>query len=180
MHSNTPPPHPEAVAQIDGSDWVFGCVDNDGARLQLLELCSSRALPYVDLATEVFPEMAPPAFGGRVCVMIQPDDGCLMCRGLLSQEDIRRSLSDEAGLRDQEAIYGVRAAALSTSGPAVAALNALIAAAGVMEFMVTVTGLRDPNLHLEYQGTFGVLARSTDAPEPGCFYCERRRRALAS
>ena len=47
--------------------YVFGCVDIDGARLVLNELCSAYSTPYFEIASDADP--GPPlAYGGRVCV----------------------------------------------------------------------------------------------------------------
>ena len=51
---------------VRSADYVFGCVDLEGIRLVLLELCMAFDKPYIDIATGI--EAGPPAFfGGRVC-----------------------------------------------------------------------------------------------------------------
>src|SRR5882762_4538710 len=56
----------EAFDSIIESDYVFGCLDSEGARFVLNELCSAYALPYVDLATDI-PAGERVRYGGRVC-----------------------------------------------------------------------------------------------------------------
>lgn len=53
----------EALDALSKVGFVFGCVDNDGPRLVLLEFCCAKQKPYLDLAADV---PAPRAFGGRV------------------------------------------------------------------------------------------------------------------
>ena len=48
------------------SDYVFGCVDNDGARLILNELCLAYTKTYFDLASDIVE--GGKNYGGRVCV----------------------------------------------------------------------------------------------------------------
>ncbi|HEY3373686.1 MAG TPA: ThiF family adenylyltransferase [Candidatus Aquicultor sp.] len=46
----------EAFIEVKKADYIFGCVDNDGARLVLNEICCAYQIPYIDLATDVLVE----------------------------------------------------------------------------------------------------------------------------
>ena len=71
----------EAFDAVKEADYVFGCVDNDGARLVQNESCSAYSTLYLDIASDV--NLGPPlAFGGRVCVSWNKN-GCMVCLGLL-------------------------------------------------------------------------------------------------
>ncbi len=70
-------------------------------------------------------------------------------------------------------IYGVDRDALASTGPAVVSVNGVVASLGVTEFMVHVTGLREPASQLIYRGELGIVTKSVDQPEPGCYYCTR-------
>ena len=59
---------------IRESDFVFGCLDLEGARLILTEVCAAYSRPYIDLATDVIPGESL-EFGGRVCFS-RDGDGC--------------------------------------------------------------------------------------------------------
>jgi len=161
---------PVVEQAIPDADWIFGCVDNDGARLLLTQQCAAARKPYVDLATEIYVNEGEADWGGRVCVALA-GRGCPYCLGLLSQDDIQQSLAGDDERRDRKAIYGIEADALQGSGPAVVYLNGIIASIGVAEFATAVTGLRAPQTHLEYRGTFGLVSTRVDPPEPGCPYC---------
>jgi hypothetical protein len=54
-----------AFAAIENCDVLFGCVDNDGSGLGLLEACCASRKPYIDLATDVESDGS---FGGRLIV----------------------------------------------------------------------------------------------------------------
>ena len=56
-----------AFEAIKGCEYVFGCLDNDGARLILNELCLAYMKPYFDLASDIPTGEA--QYGGRVCVV---------------------------------------------------------------------------------------------------------------
>jgi molybdopterin-synthase adenylyltransferase len=63
----------------------------------------------------------------------------------------RDSMSPEQRAADDE-IYGIHLAALDRTGPAVVSINGVVASIAVTEFMVLVTGIREPITHLRYRG----------------------------
>lgn len=164
-----------ALAAIRECSHVLGCLDNDGARLILTELCSAYEIPYIDLASGVEGE-SPIAYGGRVFVSTD-STGCLSCYGELDPEEVRENLESLESRRNREAVYGVDAEALTDSGPSVLSINSVIASLAVTEFMVMVTGLREPSRLLTYRGHMGGrVAPSQDQPSTrDCYYCHEIR-----
>lgn len=160
----------EAFNAIIGADYVFGCLDCEGARLVLNELCAAYVRRYWDLASDVVPGESP-EYGGRVCVSTWSDYGCLVCRGLLDLEEAQLDLSGPEVKRDRERIYGVDAAVLGRSGPSVVSINGAVASLGVTEFMVAITGLRPPKPVINYYGKMGRLTSPIDPPTSDCYYC---------
>jgi molybdopterin/thiamine biosynthesis adenylyltransferase len=146
---------------------VFGCVDNDGPRLALLELCCSLQKPYIDVATDV---PTPGCFGGRM-VFTGIGKGCLACREELDQSEVRRFFSTPEQRIEDDKIYGIDRSALGVSGPSVVFLNGILASLAVTEFTTFITGLRAPLPHLTYRGEMGIVT-TTKAPEKGCYYCD--------
>lgn len=165
-----------AFGAIIGADCAFGCLDSEGARLILTELCSAYKIPYVDLASDIVPGQAI-EYGGRVHVNWS-GGSCLVCCDLIDSAEAQRDLAGPTGRRDLEAIYGVGHALLNRSGPSVVSLNGVVASLGVTEFMVGITGLRKPQALLTYHGTSGKVTSSTDEPLADCYYC-RGIRGLA-
>lgn len=158
----------EAFDAIRTSDWVFGCLDDDGPRAVLNELCAAYDLPYIDLAADVPAEKV---YGGRVCVAID-GQGCLDCLGLLDKRDVRRYFESE-GQRDREdAVYGIDRKVLETRGPSVSPVNGVVAGLGAAEFMVAVTGLRRPTRLQEYRAWESKVVVNTDSPRPDCLWCK--------
>jgi len=51
-------------------------------------------------------------------------------------------------------------------------INGVVASLGVAEFMVAVTGLRQPRRVLNYLAHMGRLTESTDRRQPDCYYCK--------
>lgn len=165
----------DALAAIRECSHVFGCLDNDGPRLILTELCSAYEIPYIDLASGV--DGGPPlAYGGRVFVSTN-SAGCLSCYGELNPEEVRESLESPESRRNREAVYGVQMEALADSGPSVVSINSVIASLAVTEFMAMMTGLREPSRLLTYRGHMGGrVTPSQDAPSTKyCYYCHEIR-----
>lgn len=162
---------------IRDADIVFGGLDRDLPRLQLIDLCSSYGRPLFDLASDVDGESESLRYGGRVVLC----DGarCLVCLGLLDQEEIRRDSMSPEQREAHDRIYGVRVSALGNTGPMVVSINGAVASIAVTEFMALVTGLRAPFPNLRYYGERQLMRQSADEPEPGCYYCSRTRRNLA-
>ena len=153
----------DAFDAIISADYVFGCLDSEGARLVLNELCAAYTRPYFDLASDIVSGDAP-EYGGRICVSMPEEYGCLVCRGLLDLEEAQLDLAGPDARKDREAIYGVNRAALGRSGPSVVSINGVVASLGVTEFMVTATGLKAPRAVINYCGKLGRLTNTLDQP----------------
>ena len=158
-----------AFEAIKGCDYVFGCLDNDRARLILNELCLAYTKPYFDLASDIPIEEA--QYGGRVCV-VWDGDGCLVCYGEIDPADVYVASMTEEQRKDHEAIYGVRLEALGEVGPSVVSINGVVASLAVTEFMLVATGMNDqPRKFLKYHGHRGIVTKVTDTPNLDCYYC---------
>lgn len=157
-------------AAIRTSDWVFGCVDRDGARLILTELCAAYGRPYIDSASEIIPEKRP-QFGGRVIVS-RRGGGCPVCLDQLDLREAQCQLSGPEGERQRDKLYGMSEEHLPGSGPSVVSLNGVIASIAVTEFMVAVTGIRAPETLQTYYGREGRFTRLGERPPTDCYYCK--------
>ena len=72
---------------LKGVDVVFGCVDNDGARLILNELAIAYNIPYFDVAVGIdAPDGEVVDVGGRVAVVL-PGGPCLDCMGQIEADE---------------------------------------------------------------------------------------------
>jgi ThiF family len=157
------------LAAVTAADYVFGCLDSEGARLVLTELCAAYAKPYLDLASDILPG-EPPTYGGRVC-SAWDGHGCLVCYGLLDVAEAQADLAGVGDRRNRDALYGVKRMALGRSGPSVVTINGVVASLGVTEFMVAVTALRAPCRVLTYRGHLGGVGVLKDEPAADCYYC---------
>jgi molybdopterin-synthase adenylyltransferase len=155
---------------IQASDYVFGCVDRDGARSILSQVCAAYQKPYFDLATEIDPETTPMEYGGRV-FFASEGQVCLTCAGELDPDEVSRDLMNP----DQRAIYdktyGLNPDALGDSGPSVVSLNGAIASLAVTEFMLEVTGIRRANRLLTYRAHLGGVTTGFVEGRSDCTVC---------
>lgn len=160
---------PEAEAAIATADVVFGCLDRDLPRLKLTEVCARHAKPLFDLASDTGGDEAELWYGGRV--VFANGSGCLVCYGVLDQQEIARDSMSPDHREAHDRMYGVERGALGKTGPMVVSVNGAIASLAVTEFMVFVTGMRSPAPHLIYRGEGPTVGRVIDPPEPDCLFC---------
>jgi molybdopterin/thiamine biosynthesis adenylyltransferase len=156
-------------AAIKAAHWVIGCVDRDGVRQVLLELCAAYDKAYIDIATEVTDD--PFEYGGRIVTTTPGRAGCLSCFDELDRNEVERDLAGPQGAAQRAAIYGVPVGEIEGSGPSVGCINGVVANLAVVEFMAAVTGLREPNRVLRFRGTTGKVTSVTSEPHSDCYYC---------
>jgi molybdopterin-synthase adenylyltransferase len=164
--------HEEAQNAIANADVVFGCLDDDGPRFLLNELCAAKRKKLIDVATEIIPgtNTEPVRYGGRVFV-IWERPGCLACCDQLDMNEVGMYLAGPEERKNREDIYGLRRQDPDGSGPSVVTLNGVVSAIAVTEFLVGITGLRAPVRLSVYRADLGRVTTSTDAPSSQCFTC---------
>ena len=153
-----------------GADHVFGCLDTEGARLVLTQLCAAYGKPYFDLASEIIPGEKT-RYGGRICFSRQ-GEGCLLCLGELDASEAGIDLGGEGATRQRDAIYGVNKGQLGRAGPSVVTINGIVASVGTTEFMLEVTGIRPALRLIKYYGHIGKFTVPSDPPAPDCYVCK--------
>ena len=160
----------EAKCAMSQCTSIFGCLDDDGARLDLIEFCCKQKVPFFDLASDTGEIASEKWYGGRV-LFSGHGERCLVCMDLLAQSELARSSMSEAELEVDKRIYGVQEDDLGGTGPSVVSINGVVASLGVTEWMVWTTGLRDPVPLLEYRGATGTVFVNRDNPRANCYYC---------
>lgn len=162
----------KAFEAITISDCVFGCLDNDGARLILNELCSAYDRPYFDLASEILPQEK--AYGGRVFTSID-EQGCLVCYDQLDLDAASLDLEDSEARKDREDIYGLNKDEFHETGPSVVSINGVIASLAITEFLVWATAIRKPTKCSIYRGNQSIVTINNERVIPDCYYCNEIR-----
>lgn len=130
----------EALDVLKGVDVIFGCVDNDGARVILNELALAYQIPYFDIAVGIDAENGRVEAAGHRLAVVLPRGPCLYCMSQIDKDEARYWLSTEEQrdfMRRQGYVKGMDARA-----PSVAALNASASAAAVNELSIFISGLR--------------------------------------
>ncbi|HYL91023.1 MAG TPA: ThiF family adenylyltransferase [Burkholderiales bacterium] len=160
----------EAFEALRPVHSVFGCFDNDGARLILNEYAKAYSKEYYDLASDIEQD-AGLRYGGRV-VRVDHTPGCLVCLGHIDLAAAREDLESDAARRDRAKIYGVDADLLDDGGPSVVSINGVVASLGATEYVLSVTGIRSPKRLLTYRGDRGIVTTGNADATPGCYFCE--------
>ena len=94
------------------------------------------------------------------------------CKCILDPEDVRRYLTDPDYLENEDAVYGVSKNDLAATGPSVISINGLIASAGMTEFMVAVTGMREPTQLQTYRADLPRMTKDIQPSTNDCPYCK--------
>lgn len=136
-----------ALRALAQSDIIFGCVDNDGARLILNEFAVTHALPYIDLGVGILTDEGDlTAAGGQIVTWI-PGRPCLLCSGII---DLKVAAQELESPEEQQfrRLHGY-IDRLDEPEPAVVSLNGTVASLGVTEFLALVTAFRE-SIHFTY------------------------------
>ncbi len=175
--------HPEAVVQtvqaeissssareaLKFADFVFGALDNDGARLTLAEIAARYLIPYIDMGSGItMQDNHIHEAGGQACLWL-PKQTCPICAGSISPERAAIDLRDSSISDIAREHYGTREPA-----PAVASLNMTIASIAASELLMWVSGNHSKPGMVSYD----FLRRSTEPiglprPRSGCPLCAR-------
>lgn len=166
----------EALDVLMGIDLLFGCVDNDGARLILNELSLAYEIPYIDLAVGIDVNKGQiSTAGGRVTVVL-PDGPCLYCMGEIDPDEAAYFLATRAEQDEQHERGYVTG--MDAPAPAVVSLNGMIAATAVNEFSAIVSGARPANYYTDYDllGVGRAIKSQWLSPiqfkrDPACVQC---------
>jgi len=151
------------------TDYLFGCVDNDSARLILSELSSAYEIPLIDSAFEIrVKDHKIIDFGGRVVVAC-PGDFCLLCANQIDLKTAKIELESppERVFREKHG-YGLDDA---VTAPSVISLNTIMAGIAVTEFLVTVVDIRPSYRMITYKGMRGIVTISRDLKKQNCIVC---------
>jgi molybdopterin/thiamine biosynthesis adenylyltransferase len=166
----------KAIDALKGVDVIFGCVDNDGARLMLNEIALAYMIPYFDLAVGIDAHDGKVAnAGGRVAV-VQPDGPCLYCMGEIDPEEASYYLASPAERIDREMRGYVTG--MDVKAPSVVSLNGLITSMAINEFIAFFSGIR-PVIPLTSYDLIGTgraekgqwLGPLAFKPKPLCIQC---------
>jgi molybdopterin/thiamine biosynthesis adenylyltransferase len=153
-------------------DVIFGCVDNDGARLILNELSIAYMIPYIDSAAGInVQEDRVDEAGGRV-VLVHPDGPCLLCCGEIDREEASYFLASPEEQRNRVKMGYVRGAI--EPSPSVVSLNGLIASVAVTEFLALVTRIRPARAYTFYDFLGQTVAQRIVKADPKCVACTKR------
>jgi molybdopterin/thiamine biosynthesis adenylyltransferase len=151
------------------TDYLFGCVDNDSARLILTELAAAFEILLIESAAQIHPEEGwINGFGGRVIIAC-PGEFCALCANQIDVKIAKIELESppEKEFREKHG-YGMGS---EVTAPAVISLNGIIANLAVTEFLMFLTGIRPYNRMVVYKGMEGKVNVRIDKKKEDCVIC---------
>jgi bacteriocin biosynthesis cyclodehydratase domain-containing protein len=154
-------------------DVLFGCTDNDGARLALNEIALKYFIPCIDTGTGIFVENGRVReMGGQVRVVVPGVTGCLECAEAIDHEEAALAMlsAEEIALR---ARAGYVNGTSLTPAPAVITLNTMIAAMAAQEFTDMMAGRdrEESANYFLYDATVPRVERFSVDRNPDCPMC---------
>ncbi len=143
----------KALDALKGVDMIFGCVDNDGARLVLNELALAYRIPYFDIGVGIDAADGVVSEAGGIVAAVLPGGPCLNCMGLIDREEASYFLAaaeEQEFQRSRGYVEGI-----DVPAPSVVSLNGSAVNAAVTEFAVYLSGVRNvnPRTDLDLLGT---------------------------
>ena len=162
----------DSKEKLKTCNMIFGCVDNDLARLTLNEVSLRYFIPLIDTGTEIFlSKDKVEEMGGQVRVIIPSVTGCLECGGFLDKDQVAANMLEGDDLKIIKAAGYVRGTN-NTPVPAVMTLNTMIAAMAVQEFVDMATERERPEYsYLIYNGKAPGIDRLCLEPCETCPLC---------
>ena len=130
-----------ALESLKDCDIIFGCVDNDGARLILNELAVSYLIHYIDCGTGLFADGDIVKDAGGQIFIVYPNGPCMLCGKMIDPKEARIHLTTKHDKENQKRVGYVDGA--NASNPSVVSLNGLIASEAVNQFIKLVTGFQE-------------------------------------
>jgi len=158
------------------ADVIFGCVDNDGARLILNELSLAYLVPLIDCGVEIEAEgQQILQAGGRVNLVL-PEGPCLACMEQIDLGEARITLSQPEEIHRARQMGYIQGD--DEPSPSVVSLSGVVASLAVTEFLSLVNGTRrtQPFLAYDMLGKGREIKAQWVVPQKvkraeGCFEC---------
>lgn len=159
----------ESIEALKEADFIFGCVDNDAARLIVNGISVAYLIPFIDVGTDInlTREGNINSAGGRV-YRVLPEGPCLLCpRGEIDITEVSEGLLSEEELEARKTQGYARGQIVS---PAIISINGAVASHAVTEFVFYSIGLDRPvkSIH-EIYGCFTKYLKVRK--RPGCIHC---------
>lgn len=128
-----------AQDRLKAATVIFGCVDNNGARMVLGDLAVRYGIPLIDLGCDIQVQDEEMRAGGQVRAVLPGENGCLVCCGGIDPSGAAIDLMDDAEHAKRAARGYVRNSTAEAT-PSVANLNGLTAQFAIAQFLALVNG----------------------------------------
>jgi len=160
----------DVLDHIKSCDVIFGCIDNDGARLILNELAISYMIPYIDSAFGIHAEKCVIREAGGRVVLVIPDGPCLLCCKDIDISEASYFLSPR-----EEQIFNEKrgyVSGVNIPSPSIISLDGIVASIAVTEFISLITGIREAIQYSSYDFLTQKLNRRIIKKNKKCVQCD--------
>lgn len=164
-----PVSRPAAKTALASSDLLVGCLDNDGARLEVADLASRCLIPWLDMGTGIVVEEGQAIQAGGQFSFWIPGLNCPGCMGSLDWTSVDRAALPEGLRQARDQVYGT-----PDPAPAVASLNTMIASAAINEAVLWSSGQLQQARLASYQALTQTMDSYTLPKPEACPLCQRR------
>ena len=158
-----------ALELLKKADVIFGCVDNDGARLILNEVALAYHIPLIDCGVGLnTKEGKLIEAGGRVMV-VHSDGPCLLCAKEIDLQEASNYLVPKEELEVRRKLGYVKGEDIKN--PSVVSIDGTIASIAVTEFFAMVTSVRELKVYTFYDLIEQKIVQRIIKENPNCFQC---------
>lgn len=159
----------ESIRLIKETDFIFGCVDTDGARLVLNNISTAYLIPYLDIGSDInlTKDGKIDSIGGTI-FSVFPGGPCLLCSSAeIDLNEVRDNLSSQEELKERRA-QGYAGGQIID--PSVVSVNGAIASQAVTEFMFYAVEI--PSQIKITHDLYGKMrGKQTIVKKDGCIHC---------
>ncbi|MBI3995342.1 MAG: ThiF family adenylyltransferase [Nitrospirae bacterium] len=160
---------PDSVDALREADVIFGCVDNDGARLILNEIALAYLIPLIDCGVGIEARNGEITEAGGRVMLVHPDGPCLLCAKEVNYKEASNDLAPLEELEMRKKLGYVSGEEVLS--PSVISLNGTIASIACTEFIAMVTGMRSAREFTFYDMFEQRIVPRILKPDPKCFHC---------
>lgn len=153
---------------LTNTDFIFGCIDNDGARVLLNEFSRSFHKPYFDCGVGInHINDKQLEIGGRI-IFVRPDSPCLQCAREIDNDEASYFLQSKQERETNEKFGYVQN--FLVPSPSVVTLNGTVASIATTEFFLYVLGQKRP-FYVSYDANSQKTTTRLVKKDESCFAC---------
>lgn len=168
---------PTVLNSLKTTDFIFGCLDNDGGRLILNEFSRAFLKPYLDCGVGINPiNEKLTEIGGRI-VFVKPDSPCLQCAGEINNTEAMHFFQTDEEKKINKKLGYVQN--FDVPSPSVVTLNGVVSSVATTEFFLYIVG-KKRSFYLNYDANSQRLTERIIKKDDNCYACSLQGLGLSA